>query len=125
MPGYYQLKLSEEKTVCFWKKAMEYIEKNDYIVSVETKNDTEVATLRTVFTICCNVKYNFESVKIDFPRETSKTTIGSVLQMMMHLKMVRISFFNIYLILQTSFSVLLVSLTFSELCDDYLKISVE
>ena len=104
---------------------MEYIEKNDYILSVETTNDTEVATLLTVFTICCNVKCCFESVIIHFPRETSKTTIGSVLQMLMHLKKVRISFFIMYLILQISFSVLLVNLTFNELRDDYLKISVK
>ena len=94
MPGYYQLKLSEEKTVCFWKKTMEYVEKNDYIVSVITvNNNTEVATLLTIFTICCNVKYCFKSVLIDFPREASKTTIRSVLQMIMQLNKVRISFF--------------------------------
>ena len=30
---------------------MEYVAKNDYIVSVDTNNNTEVATLLTVFTI--------------------------------------------------------------------------
>ena len=84
---------------------MEYIEKNDYILSVETTNDTEVATLLTVFTICCNVKCCFESVVINFPREASKTTIESILQMIMQLKKVRICFFlNMYLIIQSIFA---------------------